>query len=282
MKKRLLLVLAALSSAWLLSGGLRATEPVDKGEAADQKVLHRWFSDPDPIAFDKHDGYHSLFDGVSLKGWDGNPNLWRVEDGAIVGESTKEKPVGNAYLVYRAEQPYDFDLKLELKVTNGGGSGIQYRSKTGIPWRGRIPTGPGYPAINLNWMMTGPQADFWFPVSPMTENFSGQFYTENSPLGIVAWRGQVVNLVAGARPRLVANIADRAPLGGYVRTNDWNEYLIMVRGGTFIHVINGQLMAVLVDDDPHSVNNQTGYIGVELESFPCKVWVRNIWLKTLR
>lgn len=29
-----------------------------------------------------------LFDGVSLKGWDGNPKFWRVENGAIVGEST--------------------------------------------------------------------------------------------------------------------------------------------------------------------------------------------------
>jgi hypothetical protein len=130
--------------------------------------------------------------------------------------------------------------------------------------------------------MTGPQADFWFPVNPLSSTFSGQLYTENSPLGIVAWRGQVVNLVSGERGRLVANIGDRAALGGYIRTNGWNEYLIMARGGTLIHVINGQLMAVLVDDDPQSVNNQTGYIGIELESFPSKVWVRNIWLKTLK
>jgi hypothetical protein len=39
----------------------------------------------------------------------------------------------------------------------------QYRSKTGLPWLANIPpnvtanVGP----VNLNWMMTGPQADFW-------------------------------------------------------------------------------------------------------------------------
>ena len=38
--------------------------------------------------FNDHAGYVSLFDGVSLKGWDGNPKFWRVENGAIVGEST--------------------------------------------------------------------------------------------------------------------------------------------------------------------------------------------------
>jgi hypothetical protein len=33
---------------------------------------------------------------------------------------------------------------------------------------------------------------------------------------------------------------------------DRNQYLIVTRGGTFIHVINGQLMAVYVDDDAQS------------------------------
>jgi hypothetical protein len=131
-------------------------------------------------------------------------------------------------------------------------------------------------------MMTGPQADFWFPVSPICSSFSGQFYSENTPLGILAWRGQVVNSSAGSKPRLVANIGDRNALGGYVRTNDWNEYLIMARGGTFIHVINGQLMAVYVDDDPASSNNQTGFIGIEIEGSPSKVSARNIWIRKLK
>ena len=41
-----------------------------------------------------------IFDGVSLKSWDGDPNTWHVEDGAIVGESTKEKPVANSYISF--------------------------------------------------------------------------------------------------------------------------------------------------------------------------------------
>ena len=46
------------------------------------------FVEPQPMDFNDHKGYVSLFDGASLKGWDGNPKFWRVEDGAIVGEST--------------------------------------------------------------------------------------------------------------------------------------------------------------------------------------------------
>src|SRR5258708_35323901 len=50
------------------------------------------FTEPSPMDFTDHAGYTPLFDGVSLKGWDGNPKFWRVEDGAIVGESTPANP----------------------------------------------------------------------------------------------------------------------------------------------------------------------------------------------
>ena len=238
------------------------------------------FKEPDPIDFSAHTGFIQIFDGATLKGWDGNPTVWRVENGVLVGESTPDRPSGNSYLSYHGDGGVskDFDLKVEIKVEHGGGSGIQYRSQVGLPW---LRARPGDTSINLNWMMTGPQADFWYPVSPRQFVWTGQFYSENTAAGIIAWRGQVVNTVPGQAPRLVGNIADRAALGGYTRINDWNEYLIMARGGTFIHVINGQLMAVLVDDDPASSNNKPGLIGFEIEGVPCKVSIRNIWLKKL-
>jgi len=239
------------------------------------------FKEPDPIDFGEHTGFVQIFDGATLRGWDGNPAVWRVENGALVGESTQEKPSGNSYISYHGTDggvSKDFDLKLEIKVEKGGGSGIQYRSQVGLPW---LRARPGDTSINLNWMMTGPQADFWYPVSPRNFVWTGQFYSENTPAGIIAWRGQVANSEPGHAPRLIANIADRAALGGYIRINDWNEYLIVARGGTFIHVINGQLMSVLLDDDPASSNNKPGLIGFEIEGAPCKVSIRNVWLKKL-
>ena len=108
--------------------------------------------------------------------------------------------------------------------------------------------------------MTGPQADFWFPVPPGKHaiapfSFSGQFYSENTALGILAWRGQVTESEPGKPQRLIGNIGSRDALGGYIKINDWNQYEIIARGGTFIHIINGQLMAVYIDDDPNSSNN---------------------------
>lgn len=236
------------------------------------------FHEPDPINWEDHDGYQQIFDGVSLRNWVGDPSVWRVENGAIVGESTIDKPVTNSYISFHGFEARDFDLKLEIKVVNGGGSGIQYRSQTGLPWR----RAPADKQPDLDWMMTGPQADFWSPAFPGASDWTGQFYSENTPLGILAWRGQVVESAPGANPQLVGNIGDRTALGGYVKVNDWNQYLIMARGGTFIHILNGQLMAVYTDDDPDSSNNKTGMIGIEIEGTPSKVMVRNIWIKKLR
>ena len=93
-----------------------------------------------------------------------------------------------------------------------GNCSLFYRSQTGLPWNRPTKTPP-----NLNWMMTGPQADYWYPVGPWAADWTGQFYSENTPLGILAWRGQVVESGTQEGPRLMGNIADRTPLGGYVR-----------------------------------------------------------------
>ncbi|QMV20209.1 DUF1080 domain-containing protein [Granulicella sp. 5B5] len=238
------------------------------------------FHEPDPLAFDDHAGFTQIFDGKTLKDWDGDPTVWRVENGAIVGESFKDKPRPNSYISYHGSEAKNFDLKLEIKVEEGGGSGIQYRSSVGKPWLRGFPAGT--PTPNLNWMMTGPQADFWYPVNPQHFSYNGQIYSENTPLGIEAYLGQVVEAEPGVTKRLVANIGDRPALSGYVKINDWNQYEIIARGGVFLHILNGQLMTVLIDDDPASSNNATGLIGIELEGQPSKVSVRNVWLKKFK
>jgi hypothetical protein len=235
------------------------------------------FTEPSPLDFADHEGYVSLFDGKTLKGWDGNPKFWRVEDGAIVGESTAANPSGNSYIVYRDLVAKDFTLKFEIKIEGSGGSGIQYRSHTGVPWL--APIAPNVTAnvgpVNLAWMMTGPQADFW-----PSEVYTGQFYSENTPMRILAWRGQVVEGFGNASKKLMGTIASREALGGLVRMNDWNQYTVIARGGTFLHILNGQLMAVMIDDDPASSNNQPGMFGIEIEA-TTKVSVRNMWVKKL-
>ena len=254
-----------------------AQAPQPTGAPAQGRGRGLQFTEPSPLDFNDHDGYVSIFDGRTLDGWDGNPTFWRVEDGAIVGESTPERPSGNSYIAYRRMDAKDFTLKFEIKVEGTGGSGLQYRSRTGLPWLANIQenvtafNGP----VNLNWMMTGPQADFW-----PSRVYTGQFYSENTPMRILAWCGQVVEGFGDKRKRLMGTIGDRDALGAIVKQNDWNQYTVIARCGTFLHIVNGQLMAVMIDDDAASSNNGSGQFGIEIEA-TTKVSVRNIWVKTL-
>jgi hypothetical protein len=265
----------------LLVPALPAQQPATSQAPA--KPAPSRFHEPSPFDFDNHTGFQQIFDGKTLHGWDGDPAMWHVEDGAIVGYAPAGPRPPNTYISYHGDgdegMAHDFDLKLEIKVELGGGSGIQYRSAVGKPW---IRARPGDKLPKPAWLMTGPQADFWFPVSPQTEGYSGQFYSENTNLGILAWRGQVTELGTGQdTSQLLGTMGDRNALGGYVRDNGWNQYEIIARGPVMMHILNGQLMAVFIDDDPHSSNNASGLIGIELESNPTKISVRNIWLRKI-
>jgi hypothetical protein len=222
------------------------------------------FTQPDPIAFDDHEGWISIFDGVSLKDWDGNPDVWRIENGAIVGTSTPEKPSGVTYMIWKGGQPKNFELKAEMKLEGPAlNSGIQYRSTIVPPAQGRA-----WPGLR------GYQADFDF-----AGRYTGQLYEQATPRGIIAWRGQVVRAQAGKRPRLLSVLGDPEELKGYVKVNDWNQVHIIARGNTLMHIVNGHLMSVFIDDDPTMAATQ-GVIGLQIENTG-KVSFRNLWLKNL-
>src|SRR5580658_2267092 len=73
------------------------------------------FRQPDPIDFNDHAGWVSMFDGSTLNGWDGDKAYWHIVDGAIMSESTCEKPTGTIYLVWQGGEAADFEMKLEMK-----------------------------------------------------------------------------------------------------------------------------------------------------------------------
>ena len=70
-----------------------------------------------------------IFDGKTFAGWEGSRKWFRIEDGAIVGGSLKERIPHNEFLCTTKEYA-DFELRLKLKlVDNKGNAGIQIRSK---------------------------------------------------------------------------------------------------------------------------------------------------------
>ena len=71
-----------------------------------------------------------LFDGKTFKGWDGDTNKsFRIEDGAIVGGTLKEKIPRNEFLC--TPRTYtNFVLRLKFKLLGkGANAGVQIRTK---------------------------------------------------------------------------------------------------------------------------------------------------------
>lgn len=71
----------------------------------------------------------ALFDGKSFDGWEGNLDVFRIEDGAIVGGSLKKDVARNEFLCTKKEYG-DFDLRLKFKLLGkGANAGVQIRTK---------------------------------------------------------------------------------------------------------------------------------------------------------
>ena len=211
------------------------------------------------LAFDDHTGFESIFDGKTLKGWDGNPDFWRVENETIIGESTTEKSLKvNTFLVWRGGQPKDFELKLEYRI-NSTNSGVQYRSVE-LPEVGK-------------WVMKGYQADIDFQ-----NTYTGQLYEERGR-GFLALRGQMTLLQQGKK-QAIANLGGD-DLKNLIKVNDWNQLHIIARGNEVTHVLNGRLMAAAIDDDATN-RAMGGLIGFQMHvGPPMKVEYRNIWFKSM-
>jgi type 1 glutamine amidotransferase len=207
------------------------------------------------------EGFKPIFDGKTLKGWDGDPRLWSVQDGAITGQTTAENPAKrNTFLIWRDGKPGDFELKAEFCMPNPGfaNSGIQIRS-----WEG--------PA---KWQVSGYQPDM-----DGDDQYTGTCYGENYR-GQLAKRGQKVVIGADHKPKVVEQFDDSAQLAKFIKQHDWNEYDIIAQGNHIIEKVNGHLMCEVTDED--SLARKDGIIALQIhQGQPMKVQFRNIRLKLL-
>jgi hypothetical protein len=261
--KKLVAISAALLAAALLTFSTIAQQgPPPQGPGGQGGPLRGQGRGPgiEALAMDDHAGFESIFDGKTLKGWDGDLSAWRVENETIIGESTAEKPLkANTFLIWRGGQPKDFELKLEYRI-NSTNSGVQYRSVE-LPEVGK-------------WVMKGYQADIDFQ-----NTYTGQLYEERGR-GFLAMRGQVTRLQPGKK-QVIAHLRSGDELKALVKVNDWNQLHIIARGNVLTHILNGHLMAEAIDDDATG-RAMGGLIGFQMHvGPPMKVEYRNIWLKNL-
>lgn len=211
------------------------------------------------------------FNGTNLDGWEGNPQLWSVKDGAITG-ITPPDPADpkkgilkhNTFLVWRGGTVGDFELTCKYRIV-AGNSGIQYRSK-------ELPKGEFGPIIS------GYQADF-----EAGQKYSGILYEEKGR-GILALRGQKTTIKPGDGKKPVVEVTgstgDSAAIQAAIKSEDWNDYKIVAKGNHVQHFINGKQTIDVTDEDAANAPKE-GLLALQIHvGPPMTVQFKDIVIKT--
>jgi len=144
------------------------------------------------------EGFKPLFDGKSLDGWNGDPELWKVEDGCIAGSSDEKQLKHNTFLA--TTKPYkNFVLKAKFKLRNHN-SGVQVRSKQ-----------------HPDYVVKGYQPDI------AESRYTGILYEEGG-------RG----ILADVKPAEVAKAVKKGDWNQYVITCDGPKIKIELNGTTTV------------------------------------------------
>jgi putative membrane-bound dehydrogenase-like protein len=167
----------------------------------------------------------SLFDGKTLAGWEGDPKIWRVEDGCLTGGSLTETVKQNEFLATTRDYT-NFVIRFQIKLTGTNGfinSGFQIRSQ-------RVPN---------NSEMAGYQCDFGEP------SWYGAIYDESR------------------RNKLMAS-SDMKALRPVIKKDGWNDYVIRADGSRVTTWINGVMGVDYYEPDLSIPNFNWGKLGIQV------------------
>jgi len=187
------------------------------------------------------DGFIPLFNGRDLSGWEGEPGLWRVEKGVVIGtNSGPQSPSLNSFLIWQGGRLRDFELRATVRVIGDNNSGIQYRSK----W---------LPDISP-WTISGYQCD----IHPVEEHTAMTY--EERGRGIFGYNGMDVIMdpfgqrwLVAERPRVKVDLGR------------WNEFSVTAKGNCLTHRVNGEMTSIFIDCDEKG-RSLEGLLAIQLHA----------------
>ena len=209
-------------------------------------------------------GFESLFNGKDLTGWDCEPNLWSVQDGAITAFTAEEGVTRreNTCLIWKGTVS-DFVLRLSFRLRDvitekPANSGVLYRSR-------RV----------QNWQVRGYQCDLHGPHTGSLILLED----DNDPRSM--WGHSVVIKPTSRRPILESKGAVTNPdrFKDIIKIGDWNELEISAQGSRIVHKING-VVTLEAKDETVLAGAVPGLLAIELKR-ATNLQFKNIRLKRL-
>ncbi len=203
-----------------------------------------------------NDGFVKIFDGKSLRSWEGDKKFWSVKDGALTGVCDGSLKM-NRFITWKNSTVRNFDLRLKVKVTEGGNSGIQYRSQM-------------RPDLGLD-IASGYQCD----VVANVPKYNGMLYEEKGRR-ILSHTGEKVVVDPKGQPWVVGKMELKT-----FQPGEWHDYRVLVRGNHHKHWINGHPTADLIDLDKNG-RALEGVLGFQVHVGPAMtIQYKDIMIKHL-
>jgi hypothetical protein len=209
-------------------------------EALELAEASRWAAAP----------WQPLFDGRSLDGWEGAREVFRVQDGAIVG-GWLDRPIPHNEFLCTERDFGDFELQFEAKLTGepDRNAGVQFRSQ-------RVPD---------NHEVSGYQCDL---AEHAGRPVWGWLYDESRRNRFLA--------PADGEP----DAAWQNELRRVVRDGQWNAFVVRCRGPRIQTWVNGFPVVDYVESDPNVAVR--GVIGLQIHGGPpAEAWYRHVRIREL-
>mgnify|MGYP002819842244 FL=1 len=211
------------------------------------------------------DGFVSMFDGKTLKGWEATPartaGAWTVKDGMIVGNGDK----GRGYLTFAANKNVaNLEMKFSYRFPGKGNSGVNIRS---IPDQTRRRDFQSYHA-DLGHLGIGKNVmgawDFHTPGRREHRCF----------------RGDLLVIAEDDKPTITP--IKNALTAADIRKGDWNTVHIIAKGNNFKLYINGKLSSEFTEHLPQAKRLKSGMIQLQLHDPGMIVHFKDLQLKVLK
>ena len=198
-----------------------------------------------------------LFNGRDLTGWKGDPEVWSVRDGQIVGDTMDHKVDANTFLIWQGGELGDFKLTYKARLEGDNNSGVQYRSKRPDP---------------KSWRVIGYQADIH-----SNPPYVGMLYGEGLGRHILAERGQRATLETDPKKSVIEKEAFAVK---QLDVSEWHEYSILAQGNRLIHQVDGETTIDVTDN--HEKRLDRGILALQVHTGePMTVYFKDFVLTKL-
>jgi hypothetical protein len=202
------------------------------------------------------EGFQAIFNGADLAGWEASADDWSVKDGCLTGVADGSLKQ-NRFIIWRGGALKNFELRVQVKVTPGGNSGLNYRSTH------RPDLGEG--------VVTGYQCD----VVADQADYNGMLYEERGRR-ILAHTGEKVIIDVEGQPWVVDKLAVKE-----FKPGEWHDFRVLVRGNHHQHWIDDHPTVDVIDLDEKR-RALEGILGVQVHvGPPMQIQYRNFFLKHL-